>query len=85
MSTAADISAGDAELRHRQVQESSPDAGSSIGAGPAATMEPLTADKAVQDGGIGKSKKTFGRTPDGTGKRSGINRPNLTGTGPTWN
>ncbi|KAH6607555.1 phosphatidylethanolamine n-methyltransferase [Trichoderma cornu-damae] len=66
MSTAADVSAGGAELRHRQVHEDSPDAnGSGIDLGGAVPMEPLTA---VQNGGgLGsKPKKTFGRTPDGT-------------------
>jgi hypothetical protein len=31
-------------------------------------MEPLAADQAAPEGGINKAKKTFGRTPDGTGE-----------------
>lgn len=65
MSTAADVSAGGADLRHRQVHDDSPDAGGGIDPGRTPPMEP---PRAAQEGGIGKPKKTFGRTPDGTGE-----------------
>lgn len=68
MSTAADISAGGAELRHRQVQETLLNESEGVSPGSTTPIEPLAVDQAVQDGGINKPKKTFGRTPDGTGE-----------------
>lgn len=67
MSTAADLSAGGAELRHRQLYDDASDGGSgSVSPGRPAPMEPQSAGQDTQDGDIGKQKKTFGRTPDGT-------------------
>lgn len=68
MSTAADISAGGAELRHRQVQEALLNESEGVSPGSTTPMEPVAADQAVPEGGINKPKKTFGRTPDGTGE-----------------
>lgn len=69
MSTAADVSAGGAELRHRQLYDDASDGGSgSVSPGRPAPMEPQSAGQDTQDGDIGKQKKTFGRTPDGTGE-----------------
>jgi phosphatidylethanolamine N-methyltransferase len=68
MSTAADTSAGGAELRRRQVQEALLDESEGVSPGSTTPMESLAADQAVPDGGINKPKKTFGRTPDGTGE-----------------
>jgi phosphatidylethanolamine N-methyltransferase len=68
MSTAADLPAGGAELRHRQVQEASLNDSDGVSPGSTTPMDPFAADQAVPDGGINKPKKTFGRTPDGTGK-----------------
>lgn len=68
MTSAADVSAGGAELRHRQVHEQSPDASDSTNPGPTVPIESSTAAQDAQDGGVDKPKKTFGRTPDGTGE-----------------
>lgn len=68
MSTAADVSAGGAELRHRQLYDDASEGSGSVSPGHPAPMEPQSAGQDTKDGDIGKQKKTFGRTPDGTGE-----------------